>query len=62
MCSMILYALCGNLTNFIEEASQNKWLDDETIKKILNNKMLISEISSLCQNYDIDINLLTKGH
>ena len=61
------------VTNFIEEASQNKWLDDETIKDFIYNYYSeidlqtvdqedYQRISSLCQNYDIDINLLTKGH
>ena len=61
------------VTNFIEEASQNKWLDDETIKDFIYNYYSeidlqtvdqedYQKISSLCQNYDIDINLLTKGH
>ena len=60
------------VTNFIEEASQNKWLDDETIKDFIYNYYSeidlqtvdqedYQRISSLCQNYDIDINLLTKG-
>ena len=71
------------VTNFIEEASQNKHyvflvresarLDDETIKDFIYNYYSeidlqtvdqedYQRISSLCQNYDIDINLLTKGH
>ena len=61
------------VTNFIEEASQNKWLDDETIKDFIYNYYSeidlqtvdqedYQRISSLCQNYDIDINFLTKGH
>ncbi len=59
------------VTNFIEEASQNKWLDDETIKDFIYNYYSeidlqtvdqedYQRISSLCQNYDIDINLLNE--
>ena len=65
--------IIDTMPHYLEEASQNKWLDDETIKDFIYNYYSeidlqtvdqedYQRISSLCQNYDIDINLLTKGH
>lgn len=60
MCSMILYALCGNLTNFIEEDDKNSCycelltilLADSKIflkKSLINRRFLDFEMVKLSQ-------------
>lgn len=60
------------MTDFIEQADQNQWLEKETIKQFIQDyyselaKDDLSEedyqkLQDLCQNYQIDIKSILKG-
>ena len=60
------------VTDFIEQADQNQWLEKETIKQFIQDyyseldKDDLSEedyqkLQALCQNYQIDIKSILKG-